>query len=63
MQNVTQKIVDNKLIIEVDLSQDFGKSVSGKTLTVANSGFAKIEGEGVPPGSGFKLSVWKGLPK
>lgn len=63
MQNVNQRIEGNKLIIEVDMSQDFGKSVSGKTLTVASSGFAKVEGDGVPAGMGYKLSVWKGLPK
>lgn len=62
MQNIVQRIEGNKMILEIDLTQDFGKSTSGKTLTVANSGFAKIEHPAVQNG-GFKLSVWKGIPK
>jgi hypothetical protein len=30
MKNMTMKVVDNKLIIEVDLSKDVGPSKSGR---------------------------------
>lgn len=58
MQNVITRVEGNKLIIEVDLSQDFGPSSSGKTNRVADSGFATVE-HPTSPGAGFKLSVWK----
>jgi len=45
MQNVEWKINGDKLIIEVDLTKDFGPSKSGKTITIASSrGNQKIEG-------------------
>jgi hypothetical protein len=45
MQNVKYEINDNKLIIEVDLTQEFGLSKSGKTITIASTrGNQKIEG-------------------
>lgn len=37
MKNVTTKIEKKKLIIEIDLSKDFGKSKSGKTIIIASS--------------------------
>ena len=37
MKNMTMKVVDNKLIIEVDLSQDVGPSKSGKTVLIATT--------------------------
>ena len=45
MQNVKYEIRDDKLIIEVDLTQEFGPSKSGKTITIASTrGNQKIEG-------------------
>ena len=45
MQNVEWEIKDNKLIIEIDLTKDFGPSKSGKTITIASTrGNQKVEG-------------------
>nr|WP_319488503.1 hypothetical protein [uncultured Caproiciproducens sp.] len=46
MKNVKMSITDNKLLIEVDLSQSFGLSSSGKSITVAST-----EGNKPVPGS------------
>lgn len=62
MQNINQRVEGSKLILEIDMAQDFGVSQSGKTMTVANSGFAKVEHPEIT-GIGFKLNVWKGLKK
>ncbi len=35
MQNVKWEIKDDKLIIEIDLTMEFGLSKSGKTITIA----------------------------
>ena len=50
MTNVKEEIRDNKLILTIDLSEQHGKSKSGKTVTVATTnGF-------VPVGAGeFKV--------
>lgn len=37
MQNVKTTVKGNKLIIEVDLSQDFGISKSGKSISIAST--------------------------
>ena len=37
MQNVSMSVKGNKLTIEVDLAQDFGKSASGKTTIIAST--------------------------
>jgi len=37
MKNMTMKVVDNKLVIEVDLSQEHGPSKSGKTVLIAST--------------------------
>ncbi len=37
MTNIKKTITGNKLILEIDLSQDHGKSKSGKTTTVATT--------------------------
>jgi hypothetical protein len=37
MENVTTKVVGNKLTIEIDLSKRFGPSGSGKTIIVAST--------------------------
>jgi hypothetical protein len=45
MQNVEWEIKDHKLIIEIDLTKDFGPSKSGKTITIASTrGNQKVEG-------------------
>jgi hypothetical protein len=45
MQNVKWEVKDNKLIIEIDLTMEFGGSKSGKTITIASTrGNQKIEG-------------------
>jgi len=45
MQNVKWEINGDKLIIEIDLTKDFGPSKSGKTITIASTrGNQKIEG-------------------
>lgn len=38
MKNVSMKQSGTKLTIEVDLSQDFGKSGSGKSIIIASTG-------------------------
>ena len=48
MQNVKWEIKDGKLIIEIDLSEEFGPSKSGKTITVASTrGNQEVEGTDV----------------
>ena len=45
MENVKWEVKDDKLIIEIDLTKEFGPSKSGKTITVASTwGNQKIEG-------------------
>jgi len=45
MQNVEWEIKNGKLIIEIDLTKDFGPSKSGKTITIASTrGNQKVEG-------------------
>ncbi|MCK4467630.1 MAG: hypothetical protein KAU60_04685 [Desulfobacterales bacterium] len=45
MQNVKWEVKDNKLIVEIDLTKEFGLSKSGKTITIASTrGNQKIEG-------------------
>ena len=45
MDNVEWEIKDNKLVIEIDLTKEFGLSKSGKTVTIASTkGNQKIEG-------------------
>ena len=45
MENVKWEVKDSKLIIEIDLTKEFGLSKSGKTLTIASTrGNQKIEG-------------------
>ena len=37
MENVKWEVKDRKLIIEIDLTQEFGRSKSGKTITIAST--------------------------
>lgn len=58
MKNVTMKVENEKLIIEVDLTKDFGDSKSGKTTIIASS-----EGNKAIPGRDdvkIGLNVFKG---
>jgi ABC-type polar amino acid transport system ATPase subunit len=52
MQNVAMRVEGNKLVIEVDLTQDLGPSKSGKTTMIATTeGNANVPGhEGVKVG-------------
>lgn len=55
MQNVKTTIKGNKLIIEVDLSQEFGLSASGKSIAVASTKGNKAVQDGIM----FGLNVYK----
>jgi len=45
MKNVTTAVKGNKLVIEVDLSKNFGPSKSGKTVIIASTeGNQKVDG-------------------
>lgn len=37
MQNIITKVEGSKLIIEVDLTKEFGPSKSGKTIVIAST--------------------------
>lgn len=37
MKNVKMSVTDSKLLIEVDLSQNFGPSSSGKSIVIAST--------------------------
>jgi hypothetical protein len=37
MKNVNMTVTGNKLTIEVDLTQDFGPSASGKSIKIAST--------------------------
>jgi len=55
MKGVISRVEGRKLLIEVDLDQDFGPSSSGKSNFVATtSGFSKVD---VDPGVSFSLNV------
>ena len=45
MKNMAMQVVGNKLVIEVDLSQEAGPSKSGKTILIATT-----EGNAACPG-------------
>ena len=53
--NVNSEVKSDKLIITVDLTQDFGRSKSGKTLIIASTqGFKNVKGD-----ISFNLNVCK----
>lgn len=55
MKGINSRIDGRKLILEVDLDQDFGPSSTGKSNFVATTGgFIKIESE---PGVSYGLNV------
>ena len=48
LQGATHRIEGNKLILEIDLTQDFGPSSTGRSHVVASSGgFKKLPIEGL----------------
>ena len=56
MQNVEMRLEGekkNKLIIEVDLDQEFGPSSSGKSITIAGTGGA----QSVPGRENVKINL------
>jgi hypothetical protein len=56
LQNVKWEIEGDKLIIEVNLTKEFGPSKSGKTITIASTrGNQRIEGTNAVIG----LNVYK----
>lgn len=55
MKNVSMQVEGNKLIITVDLAQDFGPSASGKNIIIATT-----EGNQSVPGAedkGIKIGL------
>lgn len=53
MKNVEMKLSGNTLIIEVDLTKEFGKSSSGKSIIIAST-----EGNvSVPEHEGIKIGL------
>jgi hypothetical protein len=45
MQNVEMKVEKKNLVITVDLTKEFGRSKSGKTITIASTkGNVKVDG-------------------
>lgn len=46
MKNVEMQVKGNKLVLEVDLTKDFGPSSSGKTVVVGTTaGSVKVPGK------------------
>jgi hypothetical protein len=61
MKNIEMKVEGNKLVIMVDLNQEFGLSSSGKSITVAST-----EGNVAIPGREeikIGLNIYKPKPK
>jgi hypothetical protein len=61
VKNVKMKVEDNKLIITIDLDQEYGRSSSGKSITIAST-----EGNvSVPEHDEIKvgINVYRPLPK
>lgn len=61
MKNVQMNVEGNKLVIVVDLNQEFGLSSSGKSITVAST-----EGNIAVPGREevkIGLNIYKPRPK
>lgn len=54
MKNVQAEVKGKQLVITVDLTQNFGKSKSGKTQIVASTG-GNVSIPGAP--EGFKLGL------
>lgn len=52
MKNVNMVVKGNKLVIELDMSQEFGLSTSGKSIIVSSS-----EGNQSIPGTDLKIGL------
>jgi hypothetical protein len=52
MKNVKTRVEEDTLVIEIDLSQDFGPSKSGKTIMIAST-----EGNVSIPGRTEKIGL------
>ena len=57
MQNIEMIVVNGRLILQVDLTQELGPSMSGKSTVIARSG-SKPQVPGYPSVR-FSLSVYK----
>lgn len=55
MQNVKTIVKGNKLVIEIDISKEFGLSASGKTISIASTKGNKDVHDGIILG----LNVYK----
>ena len=53
MKNIKMEVVGNDLTIKVDLSKDFGRSKSGKSIIIASTD-GNID---VPDKSGLKIGL------
>jgi hypothetical protein len=60
MKNVNMNVKGSKLVIEVDLSQEFGLSSSGKSMIISST-----EGNQTIPGTDIKigLNIYKSAKK
>ena len=57
MKGIKSTIDGNKLVLEIDLTQDFGDSSTGKSTVIATSGgHAKLDSH---PGVSFSINVNK----
>ena len=55
MKGINQRIEGDKLILEIDLTQNFGESSTGRSITIASTeGFQKLEER---PGVSFSAHV------
>jgi hypothetical protein len=58
MQNVKMTVKNGKLIIEVDLNQEFGLSKSGKSISIAST----LGNKSVKDDIKIGLNVYKSAP-
>jgi len=58
MKNVKMKVDKKKLIIEIDLAKEFGKSKSGKNIIIASSEGNKSV-DGADDGTYIGINVYK----
>ena len=58
MQNVKMTVKGNKLVIEVDLTQEFGLSKSGKSISIAST----LGNKSVKDDIKIGLNVYKSAP-
>lgn len=61
MENIKTTIKGNKLIIEVDLSKEYGLSASGKSVSVASTKGNKAVADGIMMGINIYKPVKAGV--